>query len=132
MTFIQGYSIDRDELAIPEKNVPEINFPKESEAYRKTVAQELRNIALSLGEEGIDYTPSVKQQVITELYKDIPEVVKTKSSKVNFTFESFVPVENFSSLTDEQLKLLNKILDEYKISRSDEVLFEKLKIVLNT
>ncbi|GHE36995.1 hypothetical protein GCM10017764_20260 [Sphingobacterium griseoflavum] len=134
MAFTQSCSKIEEGLELPDENASALHLPKESEAYGKAVAQEIRNIALNFSKKGIDYTrvntsPVIKKQVITELYKDIPRVVQTTSTQANFTFESRVPPENFSALTDAQLRLIDKILDEYRISKSDEALFKKLKIL---
>lgn len=77
LTFIQGCSINGDELVIPEENVSEINLPKESEVFGQEVAREIRRIAVNFHNKGIDYTktnrsPSVRKHVIAELYKDVP------------------------------------------------------------
>lgn len=135
MIFIQGCSIDGDEVAIPEENVSEINLPKKSEVFGQEVAREIRRIAINFHNKGIDYTKtnrsaSVRKHVIAELYKDAPIIgEKVPSAAKNISFATRAASENLTLLTVRQRVLIQKILDRYKGRISEEEFFRELKII---
>jgi len=126
ITFIQGCSRSEYSPLEQENLEAEINLPKSSQEFGKKVSKEMRAIALNLSNKGIDYTQAnrsteVKKQVIQELFKDIPVESNVKPSSA--------PLEDITSLTAGQQKIISEISNELKIKKSDKKFFEKLKSI---
>lgn len=83
---------------IPEENVSEINFPKESEEFGKEVAKEIKGVVNNLNNSGCDFS-AVNNNPVNRIgfYRDIqaasPMVKRTKSSAGQLQQFELNPIE---------------------------------------
>jgi hypothetical protein len=112
----------------------ELNFPAQSEKYGKEVAKEMRGIVSNLNEVGYDFTnvkynAEAKNKFYMDAFAASPTVRRTKGKAPNIeTFMASV-AENQTILTEIQIKFVDRIINEFSLSKSTKDLADRaLKI----
>ncbi len=126
--LLQGCSMD-DNMLDPLQD-DEANFPARSQELGKAVAKELREIVTRLNEMGVDYSdadssPEFKEQ----FFEDIDKVVPSNFHRRGSSIEQLSPdefIEGINSLTEVQIKFVERIIEECGKSMSYEDLSRRL------
>ncbi|GHE36971.1 hypothetical protein [Sphingobacterium griseoflavum] len=135
MAFTQSCSKIEEGLKLPDENASALHLPKESEAYGKAVAQEIRGIVNNCNKMDIDLSttggsPESRTRFYQDIYKASPTVARTKVSINRLQTTPEVYFEKINNLTPIQIEFVERIVKACERSTSHEDLTEKLSTIV--